>query len=183
MSLISIETFGDNLFPSACRKVSRVVEQLVDCVAFQVVAHFRANLTFDWLILSLSIALSTVLFELIQGGHDDSLADGAVMLRYRQRSVNMRDVTVVGLNFVERLVALLAFHGLNAALVGDVSFPASELHFAEKALVDPEAESIALRIFDYVVRCHDLIFVNALWQSFGFTFFSPVKHELNVDRR
>lgn len=52
----------------------------MDCVAFQVVAHLLTDLAFDRLTLRIFVALSSVLFELIQCRHDYSLAERAEVL-------------------------------------------------------------------------------------------------------
>lgn len=98
----------------------------MDRVALEVVAYLRAYLTLDRLTLRLFVAVPTMLLELVKRCHDDGLAKRTEMLRDRERPMNMRDVTVVGLDLVKGLVALLTLHFLHQAFVSDVSFPSSE---------------------------------------------------------
>lgn len=110
-----------------------------------------------------------MLFELIKCCHDNSFAKWTEVLGDRKRAVNMRNVTVVGLDLVEDFVALLAPNFFHWALVGNVRFPACEFlenkrevsegsvaneltyHFTEETFVNSEAESISIGVFDDVV--------------------------------
>lgn len=70
--------------------------------------------------------MSSMLLELIECGHDDGLAEWTEVLGDRERAVNMRYVTIVGLNLVKAFDALFTLHFVNEAFMGDVSFSPSK---------------------------------------------------------
>lgn len=102
------------------------MKEFVDRVALQVVAHFRAYFALDRLFLCLLVALSAMLLELVQRRHDDGFAKRAEMLGDRKRAVDMRDVTVVRLDSIEDLVAVIALHFGEAAFVRNARLATSE---------------------------------------------------------
>jgi hypothetical protein len=68
--------------------------------------------------------LTTMLLELIEGRHDDCFAERTKVLCHWERAMDMRDVTVEALNFVENFVALLALDFADRTLVRTVGFSA-----------------------------------------------------------
>jgi len=125
-TLERVESAGHNLLACARCEISRVVEKFVDRVAFQVVAHFTANFALNRLTSHLLITLSSVLLELVKSCHDDSFAEWTIVLGDRQRTMDMRDMTVIGLNLVENFRALFTLYFRYWTLVSDVRFPTSE---------------------------------------------------------
>jgi hypothetical protein len=119
LTLARVQSLTRYLLSRTRREVPRVVEELVDRVSLQVVADFLANLALDRLILRVLVALPPMLLELVERRHDDGFAERAEVLRYRQGRVDVRHVTVVGLNPSEGLVAVLTADFRYGAFVSD----------------------------------------------------------------
>lgn len=86
---VRVQTFAQNLFSRARREISCVVKQFVNRVAFQVVAHFRADFAFNRLTFRLFVALSSMLLKLIERCHDDGFTKRTKVLRDWQPAVKV----------------------------------------------------------------------------------------------